>query len=361
VLIAVAAAVCFGIANVLQQRVASRLPSQTAFDGGVLFRLARRPLWLLGFFAVLVSISLQAAALGMGRLLVIEPVLASSLLVALALSAWVERQRMRPVHWAAAIATFAGLAVFLVTSEPHGGQQTAGTGQLAYAAAGAFCVAGISALIAVKLKAIRRALMLGIGGGIAAGVTDALTKTVAYLAGTRQLAVFADPRLYLLIVVGLMTYTMQQNGYRAAGLAAFLPAFAVLDPAVGSLLGIFVYHERLGGGPVRIVIESAAAIVAIWGIARLASTSAPETVTPPVPADEVPPAVAAVLPVHAALPAPTTHAPDPAHDGYGPSAPPPHRAVASAPPAPPVSPVSPVSPPTAAVPPAARPSRTGGD
>jgi len=67
VLIAVAAAVCFGIANVLQQRVASKLPSQTAFDSGVLFRLARRPLWQLGFFAVLVSISLQAAALGMGR------------------------------------------------------------------------------------------------------------------------------------------------------------------------------------------------------------------------------------------------------------------------------------------------------
>jgi drug/metabolite transporter (DMT)-like permease len=352
VLIAVAAAVCFGIANVLQQRVASRLPSQTAFDGGVLFRLARRPLWLLGFFAVLVSISLQAAALGMGRLVVIEPVLASSLLVALALSAWVERQRMRPVHWAAAIATFAGLAVFLVASEPHGGQQTAGTEQLAYAAAGAFCVAGISALIAVKLKAIRRALMLGIGGGIAAGVTDALTKTVAYTAGTRQLAVFGDPRLYLLIVVGLMTYTMQQNGYRAAGLAAFLPAFAVLDPAVGSLLGIFVYHERLGGGPVRIVIESAAAIIAIWGIARLASTSAPETVTPPVPAEEVPPVVAAVLPVHAALPAPTTHAPGPGHGGHGSSAPPPHQAAGPAPP---------LSPPPATVPPAARPSRTGDD
>jgi hypothetical protein len=171
-------------------------------------------------------------------------------------------------------------------------------------------VAGVAALIAVRLKAIRRALMLGIGGGIAAGVTDAVTKTVAYLAGSRELGVFADPRLYLLIVVGLMTYTMQQNGYRAAGLAAFLPAFAVLDPAIGSLLGLFVYHERLGGGPVRIIIESAAALLAVWGIARLASTSAPEAVAPPAHPDEVPPAVAAVLPVHAALPTPTVHAAD---------------------------------------------------
>jgi drug/metabolite transporter (DMT)-like permease len=309
-LIALAAAVCFAVANVLQQRVACKLPSQAAFDGGVLLRLVRQPLWLLGFLAVIVSISLQAAALGMGRLVVIEPVLASSLLVALALSAWVERRRMRPVHWAAAVATFAGLAIFLVAAQPSGGQQVAGTKQLAFAVLGAFCVAGVAALIAVRLKAIRRALMLGIGGGIAAGVTDAVTKTVAYLAGSRELGVFADPRLYLLIVVGLMTYTMQQNGYRAAGLAAFLPAFAVLDPAIGSLLGLFVYHERLGGGPVRIIIESAAALLAVWGIARLASTSAPEAVAPPAHPDEVPPAVAAVLPVHAALPTPTVHAAD---------------------------------------------------
>jgi len=295
VVIALVAAACFAIANVLQQRVAAQLPDDAAFDTGVLFRLARRPLWLLGFAAIIVSISLQAAALGLGRLVVIEPVLASSLLVALALSAWVDKRQMRPAQWAAAIATFAGLAAFLIAAEPSGGQQVAGTVQLGLAAVAAFAVAGTAALIATRLKAIRRALVLGVGGGIAAGVTDALTKTVAFLAGSRQLAVFADPRLYLLIVVGLMTYTLQQNGYRAAGLAAFLPAFAVLDPAVGSMLGLFVYHEHLGGGPARIVLEVAAAMTATWGIARLASSSAslPEPAGPapavpeavPVPAD----------------------------------------------------------------------------
>jgi drug/metabolite transporter (DMT)-like permease len=274
VILAFAAAICFAFANVLQQRVASRLPTTAAFDTGVLLKLARRPLWLVGFVAVIMSISLQAAALGMGRLVVIEPVLASSLLVALAMSAWADHRRMRPREWAAALTTFAGLAVFLVVSQPSGGRQTAATLQLGLAAAGALCVAGIAALIAVRFRAVRRALILGIGGGIAAGVTDALTKTVAFLAGARHLTVFADPRLYLLVFVGLLAYTIQQNGYRAAGLAAFLPAFAVLDPAVGSVLGMAIYHERLGGGPARIVIETAAAIAAIWGIARLASSSA---------------------------------------------------------------------------------------
>jgi drug/metabolite transporter (DMT)-like permease len=274
VIIALAAAVCFAVANVLQQRVASRLPSTKAFDTGVLLRLARRPLWLVGFVAVIMSISLQATALGMGRLVVIEPVLASSLLVALALSAWAEHRRMRRGEWVAAITTFAGLAVFLIVSQPSGGRHTAGTFQLSVAAAGALCFAGVATLIAVRLPAVRRALLLGVGGGVAAGVTDALTKTVAFLAGARELGVFGDPRLYLLIFVGLLAYTMQQNGYRAAGLAAFLPAFAVLDPAVGSLLGISVYHERLGGGPVRIAVETVAALAAAWGIVSLARSSA---------------------------------------------------------------------------------------
>jgi len=118
VLIALVAAVCFAVANVLQQRVAAKLPTTSAFDGGVLLRLIRRPLWLIGLVAVMISMALQAVALGLGRLVVIEPVLASSLLVALGLSAWFGRHRLRPVEWAAAIATFAGLVVFLITAQP---------------------------------------------------------------------------------------------------------------------------------------------------------------------------------------------------------------------------------------------------
>jgi hypothetical protein len=109
-------------------------------------------------------------------------------------------------------------------------------------------------------------------------------------------------RPYFLVVIGLLTYTLQQNGYRAAGLAAFLPVFSVLDPAVGSLLGLALYHEHLGGGPVRMAAEAAAVIAATWGIARLArSTAAAKPIESPEPDS-----VGALLTAPAAS-APTAH------------------------------------------------------
>jgi hypothetical protein len=180
------------------------------------------------------------------------------------------RAWLRPGEWAAAHAVVAGLAVFLVAGQPTGGQRTAGALALGLAAAAAAGLTGLCVLGAARLPAARRALLLGVGAGAAAGATDALVKSVTVVAAGHLPSLLTDARLYLVIAVGLLAYTMQQNGYRAAGLAAFLPAFAVTEPVAGSVLGLVVYHERLSGRPGQIALEVAACAAAIWGIARLA-------------------------------------------------------------------------------------------
>jgi drug/metabolite transporter (DMT)-like permease len=284
VLLALAGSACFAIAAVTQQEAAARLARGRPFDPMVLVRLARRPAWLAGLAAVIAGFAFQAAALGMGRLVVIEPVLASGLLFALILAARRDRRPLRRAEWAAALAVFAGLAVFLTAGQPAGGQRTASVAVLGVAAGAAAGLTGLSVILAGRFAGSRRALLFGVGGGVAAGVTDALVKTVVVLAAGHVLAPFADPRLYLLIAVGLLAYTIQQNGYRAAGLAAFLPAFAVIEPVVGSLLGLIIYHERLHGGPGRIAVELVACIAATWGIARLAGSAAARPSLPTAPA-----------------------------------------------------------------------------
>jgi drug/metabolite transporter (DMT)-like permease len=270
VALALAGSACYAVATVTQHGVAQRLPSGRAFEPAVLLRLARQPLWLAGLAAVIAGFALQAAALGLGRLVVIEPVLATGLLFALALAARRDRRALALAEWAAILAVVGGLAIFLAVGQPSGGQRTAGAAVLGLATAATAVLIGLCTILAGRFSGSRRALLFGVGGGVAAGMTDALIKSVTVLAAGQLLGVFADARLYLLIVVGLLTYTIQQNGYRAAALAAFLPAFAVLEPVTGSLLGLVVYHERLSDGPVQIVVELAACAAAVWGIARLA-------------------------------------------------------------------------------------------
>src|SRR5258708_288283 len=194
--LAVGAAISFAVSNVVQQRVAARLRSDTAFEAAVLLRLIHRPLWLAGLAGIIISLSLQATALGLGRLVVIEPVLASSLLFALALAARADRRRMTPVEWLAAVATFAGLVAFLSVAQPSGGRPTASVSQLGIAAGAAVAIAIASVVLAGRMSPLRRALTLGIGGGVAAGVTHALTKTVAGLVGVHQPGGFTDHPLH---------------------------------------------------------------------------------------------------------------------------------------------------------------------
>jgi hypothetical protein len=268
--------------------------------------------------AVIAGFVLQAAALGMGRLVVIEPILASGLLFALALAAWRDRRFLSRAEWAATLAVVGGLAAFLVVGQPSGGQRTASAAVLGITAAAATALVGLCVILAGRFTASRRALLFGVGGGVAAGVTDALIKSVTVLATGHLLVLLTDARLYVLIVVGLLTYTIQQNGYRAAGLAAFLPAFSVLEPITGSLLGLVIYHERLTDGPAQIALELAAFAAMTWGIARLAGSdmvsgahpaAGPAPLTPPMPpTPSTTPPSPAREPIPAAPPVP----PDPA-------------------------------------------------
>jgi drug/metabolite transporter (DMT)-like permease len=286
--LALAGSGCYAVATVTQHGVARQLPSERAFDLVVLIRLARRPIWLAGMAAVIAGFVLQAVALGLGRLVVIEPVLATSLLFALALAARRDRRSLRPAEWAATLAVVGGLAVFLAVGQPTGGQRTADATLLGLATAATAALVGLCTVVARRLGGHHRALLFGVAGGIAAGTTDAVIKTVTVLAAGHLLGVFADVRLYLLIAIGLLTFTIQQNGYRAAALAAFLPAFAVFEPVTGSLLGLLIYHERLSDGPGQIVVELAACAVAVWGIARLAGPAMAGN-TPPVAGTAAPP------------------------------------------------------------------------
>ena len=118
--VALVAALLFAVAFVMQQRAASEVPDDESLGLGLITRLVRRPIWLIGTAADTLGYVAQAVALGLASLVLVQPLLATSPLFALPLGAWWAKRRLRRSDAAWAVALTVGLAV-LVAGEPTDG------------------------------------------------------------------------------------------------------------------------------------------------------------------------------------------------------------------------------------------------
>ena len=73
VLLAFGAAFLFALGTVLQQKGTQRESADSSLRADFLARLARQPVWLAGVVIVIVGFGLQALALSLGRLIVVQP------------------------------------------------------------------------------------------------------------------------------------------------------------------------------------------------------------------------------------------------------------------------------------------------
>ncbi len=83
----------FAAGGVLQQRAASTRPESEALSLRLLLQLAHDPLWLLGIAFALVSYVLDALALSLGPLVLVQPLIVSELLFALPISVRLQGER----------------------------------------------------------------------------------------------------------------------------------------------------------------------------------------------------------------------------------------------------------------------------
>jgi drug/metabolite transporter (DMT)-like permease len=121
ILSALFAAFWAAVGIVVRQRVAQELPAANGMSGTMVTSLVREPLWWAGTLAAVAGYVFQALALAHGSLLLVQPLLVSSLLFALPLSARLCHQRLSWAEWAWAVVLTAALAVFVLVGQPHEG------------------------------------------------------------------------------------------------------------------------------------------------------------------------------------------------------------------------------------------------
>ena len=123
ILLAIAASLCTATASVCQ-RLGARSNETTGFDAWLVFRLARRPVWLLGVASMILGFACQLSALHYGELALVQPILALELLFVFGyLAAVGSRQvKVKRRDWLAAAAMSAGVGLFLFLASPSGGR-----------------------------------------------------------------------------------------------------------------------------------------------------------------------------------------------------------------------------------------------
>jgi drug/metabolite transporter (DMT)-like permease len=270
VVLALVAALCFSLGTVLQQQVASTASEEEARRAGFLLRLARRPRWLAGIASDAVGFAAQAAALAIGKLVVVQPLLATSVVFSLPLGAKLGHRRVVRRDMLAALAVTAGLGVFLVVADPTGGREDATTAAW-IVSFGVAAVCGALALAARGRPPARRAGLIGAAAGILFGLSAGLTKATVERLDDGVLEVFTDWHLYALIVLGYASMSLSQSSLQTGALAPAVATQMSLDPITSLLLGIFAFDETVHEDTVGLIAALAAFVVMIAGIVILAA------------------------------------------------------------------------------------------
>jgi hypothetical protein len=276
ILLALVASLCTATSSVCQ-RIGASKDAAEGFDPRLVWRLARRPAWLLGLACMIGGFAFQVSALRFGPLALVQPILALELLFVFAFMTVPSRSRVtvRPRDWLAAVAMSAGIGTFLAVASPSGGRLDA--------PASMWWPVGLVTLGLVVLALTvtyepsrrhvrsrhRRAAVLGAATGISWGFMAAVIKELSSRLGEGISAVTTSWPLYVVIVVGAATLVLSSHALAAGPLAASQPGFTILDPLWASLLGLFLFGEHVRTGALDLFLESLALAVIVAGVAAL--------------------------------------------------------------------------------------------
>jgi drug/metabolite transporter (DMT)-like permease len=284
------AALLFAVASVLQQRGTTGISDDDALGANFITALVRRPIWLLGITADVAGFGVQAAALAVGSLLLVQPLLVTTLLFALPLAARFAHRRLTEREWLWSGLLAVSLIVFVIMGEPTAGRDDPSFRSWLPTIAIVIPLVGACVYAASGLPhGTRRSLVLAVAAGVLLGVSAPLTKTAIANFDDGIWEGLKSWELWGMAAAAALGTFWQQSSYQAGDVQTSLPAVTVLKPLVAMALGLTIYEERLkigGIGDLLLLVSIVTMIMATIVLGRLA---APE-VAEPTPPDATTPA-----------------------------------------------------------------------
>jgi drug/metabolite transporter (DMT)-like permease len=273
VVLSMASAAAYGFAAVLQHQAAVREPPELSVRAGLLIRLARRPLWLVGNALDGVGYLFQFLALRRGSLPLVEPLLVLSLVFALPMAAWLDRRRIHAPDIGSTALIVAGLALFLGVARPGLGHPHASGA--AWAVLTALIVLGCGATVLWARRGSRRraAVLLGAGSGLAFGYVAALTERTGHLLDAGVLHALSTWEPYAMVIGGAGALLLTQSAFHAGALRLSLPTLTVAQPLVAVVIGLGLFGEHVDSSGLAPLAEVLGLAMVTFGVFALTGSS----------------------------------------------------------------------------------------
>lgn len=277
--LAVAAALMTGMGDIIQQQSAQQVTDKSVGTFTLFHDLLRDRRWWTGSLVAGAGFVLQAAALGLGSVVLVQALLVTSLLFALVISAGMSHRRItrRQGLWAVLLA--AAVAVVVTVGDPQAG---APRGSLKTWTVVALVMGPLLILCVIGARVFRGsvgAMLLGLMSGSLWGLFSVVTKAVVDQLDRGIPALLRTPELYVWVALAIAATAWEQSAFRAGPLTASLPAVTVAEPLVGSVLGVTVLGETLQTNAVgltalglSVAVMAAAAVVLAHSQATSADT-----------------------------------------------------------------------------------------
>jgi drug/metabolite transporter (DMT)-like permease len=256
VVLALTASAFTATASVAQRRAAASAPEKLSFNIHLLGYLLRRPVWFVGIASMILGFVFQILALRSGTLSVVQPVIATELVIVFAVIAVQDPRRVQLRDWVSAVGMVVGLGAFLALARPSGGHQHASGAMWLLAGIATFGFAGLLTAAAYIPGRVghppsggRKAALLGMAAAAGFGFVAAVIKELSTHLSQGPSGIFLNWSPYILLVTGAAAFFLVSNAFQAGSLASSQPGLTIVDPLVASLLGVVLFGEHLDHHP----------------------------------------------------------------------------------------------------------------
>jgi drug/metabolite transporter (DMT)-like permease len=240
---ALAAAVLFGSASIVQATAVRRIPRSAGLSTRLVVELLGQPLFVIAMAMNLVGFSLHLVALRSIPLFLAQAGIAASLAVTALLAVRVHDDRLERADWAAVAGTCVGLALLAASSGSVGDETASGTfivglyAALAVLATGGFLASRMQGAVSTELLG----LLAGFGF---AGVSV----SARVLPGLAPATVVAAPSAYALAISGALAFLLYSVALQRGSVTGATAPMIVSQTVTPAAVGVLLLHDGIRPG-----------------------------------------------------------------------------------------------------------------